>query len=1258
MPAVTVPDITVLPRVPEPGEAAVERTGALGDHRPVRLRGRGLPRAPRVRRHRPARPRPVPDDGPDGRGRVRARRAQGHAWHPHRGFETVTYIMDGTFEHQDSHGGGGVITNGDTQWMTAGGGLLHIERPPESAGRQRRAVPRPAAVGEPAQGRQVARAEVPGPAGAARPPCSPRTTAARCCGSSPVTLAGHTGPGSTFTPMTMIHATVAPGATRAAAVAARLQRAGLRALRRRAPSAPSARPVHTGQSALFGPGDTITVAADAAAGVAAVRHGRRDPRRRADPGADRLGRPVRHEHQGRGDAGVRGLPEGKLGVVPATYVPHGVGGRERLMRESTPEVADAAGARTGSRSASTGALAGFADYRLAPGRITFIHTEIDDAYAGQGLGGRAGAQRAGRRADPRAARGAALPVRQGVDRAPPRLRRPDQRPTGGSGSDGLRNCRSPSVAWSRARRPCPVVPRPGGAAVGGGRRAAGHLVEPGAAHRPAAPVRGAGRRAHRAASRASRRRSRCCCRSRHAGPLASPELVRSRPAARSARAPRPELRPWSVPALVVDPAELADPAESARYGATVAHLRAVAELAADLAARGRVLPTLVTGEAGAVARWRPVVQGVDAVAFDGAGRGAATGRAGRAHRAAGPPGRRRRSARPARRRAGGAGRRRRCATGSPAPSRRWSWPRAGEGPVHAWLAALQRRRSAAGAAARRELATLASTRSRCGTRSATASPSRGGRACGSPRCPRCTIPLDPEPDLADQTGDGTRWQLQFLLQSAADPSLLVPAEQVWSGQADRLLAGPQELLLAELGRAARGRAVAGARAAQGPPAAARPERRGGPPLPHRGRVAAGGGRFRGPAAGQLGRRAPARPAPLRAQHPHRDRWSPAAGSAARSWRRSAGRWPSATTSWARTSWPSWWRRRRHWCGCAASGSASTRSGSAPGWSSCARRPTGPRPPCPPPRSCSRWRTASPRSGRPTVTRAAARHRHPGRRVDRRRAGRTGRAVRHPGGAAGVVPGHAAPVPAARGGVARVPVVAGAGRLPGRRHGAGQDRADAGAGGRRTGRGCAGAHPARLPDVAGRHVAAGVGEVRARAAGLRPPRQRPAARPRADRRAGAAPTWCVTTYGTAARDAEELVGVRLAAARARRGAGDQEPARRARAGGAPLRRRAPGGPDRHPGGEPALGAVVGDGRAQPRPARHPPSGSGSGSPSPSSATATRRRRACCAASPSRTCCAGSRPIPRSSTTCPRRSRSPSTTGSPGSRPRSTARSSTT
>ena len=41
-------------------------------------------------------------------------------------------MIDGTFQHQDSHGGGGVITDGATQWMTAGGGILHIETPPEA----------------------------------------------------------------------------------------------------------------------------------------------------------------------------------------------------------------------------------------------------------------------------------------------------------------------------------------------------------------------------------------------------------------------------------------------------------------------------------------------------------------------------------------------------------------------------------------------------------------------------------------------------------------------------------------------------------------------------------------------------------------------------------------------------------------------------------------------------------------------------------------------------------------------------------------------------------------------------------------------------------------------------------------------------------------------------------------------------------------------------------------------------------------------
>jgi quercetin 2,3-dioxygenase len=62
--------------------------------------------------------------------------AKGAPWHPHRGFETVTYVMDGDVEHHDTEGGGGYIGEGDTQWMTAGRGLLHDELPSERAFRE------------------------------------------------------------------------------------------------------------------------------------------------------------------------------------------------------------------------------------------------------------------------------------------------------------------------------------------------------------------------------------------------------------------------------------------------------------------------------------------------------------------------------------------------------------------------------------------------------------------------------------------------------------------------------------------------------------------------------------------------------------------------------------------------------------------------------------------------------------------------------------------------------------------------------------------------------------------------------------------------------------------------------------------------------------------------------------------------------------------------------------------------------------------
>src|SRR5690242_3122531 len=130
MPAVTADTLT-LPRLPEPVAGAAERPVASVTVAPSGFEGEGFP----VRRAFAG--VDLADLDPfihmDEMGAVDygPGEPRGTDWHPHRGFETVTYMIDGTFQHQDSHGGGGVISNGATQWMTAGGGILHIETPPE-----------------------------------------------------------------------------------------------------------------------------------------------------------------------------------------------------------------------------------------------------------------------------------------------------------------------------------------------------------------------------------------------------------------------------------------------------------------------------------------------------------------------------------------------------------------------------------------------------------------------------------------------------------------------------------------------------------------------------------------------------------------------------------------------------------------------------------------------------------------------------------------------------------------------------------------------------------------------------------------------------------------------------------------------------------------------------------------------------------------------------------------------------------------------
>ena len=212
MPAVTVDDILVLPRVPTPVAAdAHERPVRSVTTAPSGLEGEGFP----VRRAFAG--VALTDLDPfihmDQMGEVDygPGEPKGTPWHPHRGFETVTYIIDGIFEHQDSNGGGGRITNGDTQWMTAGSGILHIEAPPESLvvsgglfhGIQLWVNLPKANKWNPPRYQDIRGKE------ATLLTTEDGGALLRVIAGQ---VAGYEGPGSTFTPITMVHATISPGA--------------------------------------------------------------------------------------------------------------------------------------------------------------------------------------------------------------------------------------------------------------------------------------------------------------------------------------------------------------------------------------------------------------------------------------------------------------------------------------------------------------------------------------------------------------------------------------------------------------------------------------------------------------------------------------------------------------------------------------------------------------------------------------------------------------------------------------------------------------------------------------------------------------------------------------------------------------------------------------------------------------------------------------------------------------------------------------
>ncbi|WP_052847248.1 pirin family protein [Streptomyces avicenniae] len=259
MPAITVENPLTLPRVTAPADATARPVRAVATA-PAGFEGEGFP----VRRafagihQRHLDPFILMDQM--GEVEYAPGEPKGTPWHPHRGFETVTYLLDGTFVHRDSEGGGGVINDGDTQWMTAGSGLLHIEAPPESL----------VVSGGLFHGIQLW----------VNLPAADKMTTPRYqdIGGTHVQLLtssdggalvrliageldGHAGPGVTHTPITLVHATVAPGAELTLPWR-RDFNALAYVLAGRGSAGAGRRPVELGQAVVFGEGDTVTVRAD------------------------------------------------------------------------------------------------------------------------------------------------------------------------------------------------------------------------------------------------------------------------------------------------------------------------------------------------------------------------------------------------------------------------------------------------------------------------------------------------------------------------------------------------------------------------------------------------------------------------------------------------------------------------------------------------------------------------------------------------------------------------------------------------------------------------------------------------------------------------------------------------------------------------------------------------------------------------------------------------------------------------------------
>jgi hypothetical protein len=184
--------------------------------------------------------------------------AKGAPDHPHRGFETVTYLLDGAFEHRDSAGNAGRLGPGDVQWMTAGAGVVHSEMPAaelrEHGGRLHGFqlwVNLPAADKmKPAHYQEIPASDIPV---VTRDGVTARVIAGEALGT--------TGAVTTHSPITYVHATLEPGAA-LSIPAPRSQHAFAHVFAGRGRAGANAKPVADGQLALFTTdGDELTIAA-------------------------------------------------------------------------------------------------------------------------------------------------------------------------------------------------------------------------------------------------------------------------------------------------------------------------------------------------------------------------------------------------------------------------------------------------------------------------------------------------------------------------------------------------------------------------------------------------------------------------------------------------------------------------------------------------------------------------------------------------------------------------------------------------------------------------------------------------------------------------------------------------------------------------------------------------------------------------------------------------------------------------------------